>query len=302
MSGLFSTGQVINFKQWRLAIERNLGSGAFGTVFLVKNLNERRSLALKTIECRTRSFPHRVLREAVTLSVVCHERIVQMLDSGQYTSSNRTFFVILTEFCAGGDLNSRLNSSSSNQTNLKWIRQISEGLRYLHSRRPAIVHRDLKADNILLTDPVTEDLKIGDFGLAREYEALKNVGNSAEEIQTYYMNSGIGPVHWMAPEFFANHYTEKADIFSLGGIFYGIFSRDYITMGSKKMYGVFVSDGGWSAQKVGLGFAMANIDRNAKEEPLQVPDSLKSLIRGMLEYDPRNRPDAGKVEQRVNLI
>ena len=56
--------------------------------------------------------------------------------------------------------------------------------------------RDLKADNVLLTDRCTDDLKLGDSGLAREYVALKNVPYSPEAVQTYYASSGVGPAHW----------------------------------------------------------------------------------------------------------
>ena len=42
------------------------------------------------------------------------------------------------------------------------------------------------------------------------------------------MNSGIGPIHWMAPEFFSGRYTEKADVFSLGTLFFAILERDFV--------------------------------------------------------------------------
>ncbi len=146
--------------------------------------------------------------------------------------------------------------------NLKWICQISEALSYLHSLNPPIVHRDLKADNVLLTDKHSEDLKLGDFGLAREYFALTNNDDSPQSAQMYYMTSGVGPIHWMAPEFYDQHYTEKADIFSLGGIFYAILTRDFIVSGSKNMYGVYLSY--QQHGKVGLGYAMAAIDSKAE--------------------------------------
>ena len=301
MPPVFSRGQEISCKRWELVVERDLGSGAFGTVYQVKEKGKQTTFALKTIKCSSQNIPPKVLREASTLGTVRHERIVQLIGFDQCQLSNGTYFVILTEFCAGGDLNSRLNRASNDTTNLKWILQISEALSYLHSR--SIVHRDLKADNILLTDTTTENLKIGDFGLAREYEALKNAGNRAKEIETYYMTSGMGPIHWMAPEFYNERYTEKADIFSLGGIFYGIFSCDYIQMGSKIMYGVFVISRG---QKMGLGKAMGDGDRDAQESQLgcsfRGSDPLKSLIRSMLQYDPRNRPTASDVQAKVKKI
>ena len=68
------------------------------------------------------------------------------------------------------------------------------------------------------------------------------------------MNSGTGPIHWMAPEFFTGHYTENADVFSLGSLFFAILERDFIVVDGKTIYGTFVESP--TEGKVGLGFAM----------------------------------------------
>ena len=71
------------------------------------------------------------------------------------------------------------------------------------------------------------------------------------------MQSGTGPIHWVAPEFFCGHYTEKADIFSLGTLLFAILERDYIVINGKAIYGAFVSVPGKG--KYGVGFAMENL-------------------------------------------
>ena len=97
---------------------------------------------------------------------------------------------------------------------------------------------------MLLT--ATEDVKLADFGLAREYTALKGIDVKQDEgswltsYTQYYMNSGVGPIHWVAPEFFAGRYTEKADVFSLGTLFFAILERDFIEIDGKAIYGAFV--------------------------------------------------------------
>ena len=300
MSVPFDNGETIRFNERELRIESELGSGAFGTVYKVFDTKRRTDCALKVIEYRNLSNKKRVMREIDTIKKVSSSRIIQYFDYVFW--QKQSSFLILTEFCAGGDLNSRLNMPSSIETNLKWVMQLSEALSYLHTRTPAILHRDLKADNVLLTK--TQDVKLGDFGLAREYVALKNIGPNPDDMVEYYMASGYGPIHWVAPEFFQQRYTEKADIFSLGGIFYAIFSRDWIVVSSEKMYGVFAKH--LRHEKVGLGYAMAHMGENAKEKPLQISfqgsESLKCLIRSMLDYATHNRPSATEVNKRARKI
>ena len=98
-------------------------------------------------------------------------------------------------------------------------------------------HRDLKPDNVLLT--ATENVKLADLSLAREYIALKRTDARRQDSSwmasyaQYYMTSGVGTMHWMAPEFFRSRYTEKADVFPLGAIFYAILERDFVMIHGK---------------------------------------------------------------------
>ena len=150
MSNVKYVGQIPLF------VERELGSGAFGTVYKVSD-SQQKAYALKEVVCQYPSSIGSIKRKVNTLTRAKHERIVQILTAVcSYNLASRGFvFLIVTEFCSGGDLNSRLNYSSTRETNLKWMFQISEALRYLHSLNPPIVHRDLKADNARPTDRST---------------------------------------------------------------------------------------------------------------------------------------------------
>ena len=79
------------------------------------------------------------------------------------------------------------------------------------------VHRDLKPDNIMIC--IDEDnqphCKVGDFGLAK---VLAECNYNGQVLQ-YYLQTGCGTEYFMAPEVYDGHYTEKADVFSMGVIF-----------------------------------------------------------------------------------
>ena len=86
---------------------------------------------------------------------------------------------------------------------------VAKGVDYLHQRKPAIVHRDLKSSNVLITSKGIA--KVTDFGLAR-------VRNSTRSL----IKSLVGTVNWQAPELWVPHprYNEKADVYSAGLVFW----------------------------------------------------------------------------------
>lgn len=80
----------------------------------------------------------------------------------------------------------------------RWCRQILDGLHYLHSHNPPIIHRDLKCDNIFMNGS-TGEIRIGDFGL------------SASRHKTT-VNSVLGTPEFMAPELYEESYNEMVDV------------------------------------------------------------------------------------------
>ena len=201
-----------------VTVQCRLGNGAFGVVYKVKDEASYEDYALKDVLCLNVSAIRNAVREATTLKKISHPNVIAVIGADKFQDSKGLHMLLLTEYCSGGSLNDRLARPSSEDINMKWISQTAAALAHLHSR--GVVHRDLKADNVLLTE--TEDVKLADFGLAREYTALKRIDVKQDEgswltsYTQYYMNSRVGPVHWVAPEFFAGRYSEKADVFSLG--------------------------------------------------------------------------------------
>ena len=286
-------------------IQQRLGNGAFGVVYKVKDEASSAIFALKDVLCLNASALRNAVREAITLNKISHQNVIAVMGADQFRDRRGFHMLLLTEYCSGGSLNDRLARPSSEEMNMKWISQTAAALAHLHSR--GVVHRDLKADNVLLT--ATEDVKLADFGLAREYIALKRIdaqrddGSWLTSYAQYYMNSGVGPVHWVAPEFFTGHYTEKADVFSLGALFFAILERDFIEIDGKAIYGAFVDVLG--VGKLGLGLAMAKINRRISitfSSHAQGFRVLQRVVIEALQYDRENRPSAQEVYDKVKNI
>eukprot|EP01117_Protostelium_nocturnum_P018671 TRINITY_DN7854_c0_g1_i1.p1 TRINITY_DN7854_c0_g1~~TRINITY_DN7854_c0_g1_i1.p1 ORF type:complete len:946 (-),score=229.17 TRINITY_DN7854_c0_g1_i1:200-3037(-) len=114
------------------------------------------------------------------------------------------------------------------QANWKIFRQITEGLRYIHSK--GIIHRDIKPDNIFISEDGV--FKIGDFGLAKvsENEELrKNIERisslvTARERAKVEHTGGVGTPSYAGPEqLLGNSYDSRSDVYSLGIILFELF-------------------------------------------------------------------------------
>ena len=211
--------------------EQYIGEGAFGKVYKIRLTGTNHACALKVINCESNEDLEDVVGEMKTLSKLSHPNIVKLIETRclQKESFKAELYLVF-EYCSGGTLNRRLCCGSSNKSvNLKWMCQMASAISYLHSNN--LVHRDLKPDNILLSS--SDDIKVADFGLSRNFVTMKGPLATWE---SYYMESECGSFYYMAPEIFDDHYTEKADVFSLGSLLYAIEERSYIVVNEMKHY------------------------------------------------------------------
>ena len=302
MEGLPNRIKVGENGEQELRILEKLGSGAFGHVYRVEDRASSRVYALKDILCIYASEINNVVSEATTLYQLSHENVIAIKGAYRY---NDVHMLILTEYCGGGNLNERLRLGSSKDRNYLWMTQMADALSYLHKK--GVVHRDLKPDNVLLT--ADEEVKLADFGLARGFTALKTFYQLKDDswlsyYKEYYMNTKCGTPFWMAPEVFAGRYTEKADVFSLGIIFFAILERTYITIDEKRFYGAFKRIRiGRSKENVGLGYAMTkNPNTTITFSSLAENSTLRKmqeLTLRCLGFDEHDRPSAPAVHYEL---
>ena len=191
-------------------LERTLGEGAFGKVFLCSDKTDPdKQYAMKVIDLSKSPQEEREAaeREARLLSDFKHENIIAYIDSFQEKGA----LCIVTEFCDGGDLSEliekRNGRSFSEDQIVRWFRQICSGLQYLHERR--VLHRDIKTQNVFLTGP-EKVAKLGDLGLAKVLERP-----NAKAV------TFCGSPYYMSPEIFAcKPYDNKSDIWAMGVCIY----------------------------------------------------------------------------------
>uniref|UniRef100_A0A8C1NWW7 non-specific serine/threonine protein kinase n=1 Tax=Cyprinus carpio TaxID=7962 RepID=A0A8C1NWW7_CYPCA len=189
---------------WEIVGE--LGDGAFGKVFKAQNKQTGIFAAAKVIDTKTEDELEDYMVEIDILASCDHPNIVKLLDAFYYESK----LWILIEFCGGGAVDAvmlELERPLTEQQIKVVCKQTLDALQYLHDSK--VIHRDLKAGNILLT--LDGDVKLADFGV------------SAKNTKTIQRrDSFIGTPYWMAPEVVMcetskdRPYDYKADIWSLG--------------------------------------------------------------------------------------
>nr|CAB3477354.1 unnamed protein product [Digitaria exilis] len=177
------------------------------------------------------------------------------------------------------------SEDTSRRRNLTWnlrvdiIQGIAEGLSYLHEdSETRIIHRDIKASNILLDDKLKP--KITDFGLARAF---------GEDV-THLTTGVAGTLGYMAPEYIVHgHLTEKADVFS-----YGVLVLEIVT--GQRCSSSSGSHGGQVWKHYKDNTVEMIVDQSIYEDTIR--DEIMHIVQiGLLctQADPDDRPTMGKV-------
>ncbi|KAK3154728.1 hypothetical protein QOZ80_2BG0194410 [Eleusine coracana subsp. coracana] len=259
--------RVFSYKDIRIATKNfhqcnKLGRGGFGTVY--KGVwRDGTSFAAKVLSSESDQGIKEFLAEIESISEVKHANLVRLLGC----CIQRRNRILIYEYLENNSLDHALQASGLEKgvTTLSWSARsdicmgTAKGLSYLHEEHePNIVHRDIKASNVLLDG--NKQPKIGDFGLAKLFP--DNV--------THISTGVVGTTGYLAPEYFVHgQLTKKADVYSFGVLILEIVSGRRISQTIRS--DTFLVREAWVLYKQGslLDMVDASMEDYPKEEVLR---------------------------------
>lgn len=204
----------------RYEIRSLLGTGGMGEVYLAKDKQLDRTVALKILPddlARDQLRMRRFIQEAKSASALSHPNIITIYEVGEVDDTH----FIATEFVDGETLRKRISSNKlSFDETLEISIEIASALQAAHSA--GIIHRDIKPDNIMLRHDGY--VKVLDFGLAKLTEKSNERLSSQPEAMTLVNTEPglvVGTVSYMSPEQARGLAVDtRSDIWSLGVVMY----------------------------------------------------------------------------------
>ena len=242
---------------------RELGKGQFGVVYLAKKIGTEDLYAVKQMN-RHKIENNEILAgllktEVSVMHNINHPNILHLFE---FMESSNSYYLVIN-YCDSGDLEEHMKKTSKDgfkeELCVYYLKQIMNGFQEL--RRNKIMHRDFKLANIFLKSDGT--VVIGDFGFAK----------SGVEMTS----TKLGTPLTMAPELIASSgnvsYTSKADLWSIGVVFY------HMLQGKYPFFGMSNAE------------LMKDIERKTVKMPFkkQVSPLAKDLLSKLLVVDPEKR-------------
>ena len=193
----------------RYVILEKLGEGGMAAVFKAHDTRLDRDVAIKIIRTDTldtKEFLARFEREAKALAKLQHPNIVNVIDYGDHQGVP----YLVMEYISGGTLKDRFGQQASFQEAATILAPIARALEFAHKK--GIIHRDIKPQNILITE--SGDPMLTDFGIAK----ILGTDDLSELTKT---GLGFGTPGYMAPEQLLGAKSDKRlDIYNIGIVFY----------------------------------------------------------------------------------
>ena len=275
-------------------LEKQLGAGAFGEVYLSKLATDPSKLfATKVYERKkiegTGQFKY-LTNECNIMHDLNHPNIVKLVD----VKKTKNHYYIMMEYCNGGELEGALEKYKekygkpfSEELVQYFMRQIIDAFKYIHAN--GVIHRDIKLENILLHYKTEEDknnlnlmnatAKIIDFGFACKISG----NNLAHTAVGSPLNAAPVILKKMTGESAKLGYDQKADIWSLGSICY------HMLIGKPIFDAEDMDD------------LISKVEKGSYKLPANLSREIVSFLNGMLQYEPKNRLTAEQLSNHEFL-
>lgn len=260
-----------------LQFVEHLGSGEFGQVY--RGIYNGREVAIKQLYWDNTMLPEAVIqdlaKEIESFRHLRHKRLVCFIGA----CLEMPHPCLVTEYMPGGSLHHLLHVRKLRLPLLHCVNmclQLSDGVMYLHSQDPCVVHRDLKSLNVVLD--MNLNIKLCDFGLTE----------SMDRTHITKKNNGGSP-RYMAPELFDNKskITEKVDVWAMGCIFIEIFGGPLPYEGINSL--------------VELTREML-VNKRTPSIPAHIPLPLQEIIRSCCNFDHRLRPTSKQIFEHLKAV
>ncbi|KAI9093371.1 hypothetical protein K1719_027385 [Acacia pycnantha] len=267
------------------SMKKKIGEGGFGSVYKGR-LENKQEIAVKRLSKISGQGVNEFKNEVKLIAKLQHRNLVKLVGCCIQEEER----VLVYEYMPNGSLDSFIFDNHKGKV-LNWSKRfsiicgIARGLLYLHQdSRLRIIHRDLKASNILLDDDLNP--KISDFGLARTFGGDQVEGST---------NRVMGTYGYMSPEYAADGlFSIKSDVFSFGVLMLEILI-------GRRNKGFYHADNTnnlvghvWTQWKEGRVLEL--IDKNI-EDSCNEPEVLRCIHIGLLcvQHDPEDRPTMSMV-------
>ncbi len=252
----YQEGQLVD---GRYSLERFIGSGSFGEVWVAKDTQTDMEIAIKIYISMDKHGLEEFKKEFQVSFDLNQTNLLHSNYLGVDATDSRAYLIM--PFCPEGSVTSRIGQMTENEL-WKFIYDVASGLAYLHSHN--IIHQDIKPDNILISR--TGDYLITDFGISRQVRAtLRRSARNA---------SVSGAPAYMGPERYSSNPLpiKASDIWSLGATIYELAAGDL--------------------PFCGMGGVMQKNGADMTELPEHFSEAFKSVVYRCLALEPWDRPAA----------